>query len=418
MLQYFKKGWFLPLIRTGYACPTKLLKFYSTTDDVRALLNKLLSFVFAARIYLLRFTCTCTLTLFYHESWIITKFSKVHFLKKLSSTNGKYYLVIFLLYLYFYSILTRQMSLVLIGELHDIIAPYLGCGGNGGEPNLVPPTPSSDPAALVLVPAEEPHRERAVPPAEELVVLPEGFSPSELLAEAESEPLISYTERRIQLESFMDSRRPHLPGRSMPGAALTSEGASTSTSNIAEVGESSRSLPEPGGGSAVVRLPIPGGTPPSPSVDPRAVSALGEQPLGSYSIRPLEPGKCQSLFRMDARGQCHLDLNGLVPERELKDHLFRKEVALEQEAGEGRKVRLKALSNCLLGELEKQLKLKKNIRLRDSQHEAFQRRLHERGFTLSGVVKMISRLKDQKMDSPDVSLLLDLLRERKPVRSR
>ena len=46
-----------------------------------------------------------------------------------------------------------------------------------------------------------------------------------------------------------------------------------------------------------------------------------------------------------------MDLNGLVPERELKDHLFRKEVALEQEAGEGRKVRLKALSNSRAADL-------------------------------------------------------------------
>lgn len=74
---------------------------------------------------------------------------------------------------------------------------------------------------------------------------------------------------------------------SAAAAASASEG--TSTSNIAEVevGESSRSLPEPGGGSAVVRLPTPGGTPPSPSVDPRAVSALGELPLASHF--PLVP---------------------------------------------------------------------------------------------------------------------------------
>lgn len=80
--------------------------------------------------------------------------------------------------------------------------------------NLVPPTPPSDPAALVLFPAEEPRRERAVPPAEELVVLPEGFSPSELLER--SEPLISFSERIKELERFKESRIPQLPAKRMP----------------------------------------------------------------------------------------------------------------------------------------------------------------------------------------------------------
>jgi hypothetical protein len=106
------------------------------------------------------------------------------------------------------------MGLVLIGELYDIVAPYLGCGGNVGEPHSVPPTPPSDPAVLVLFPAEESCRERAVPPAEEPVVLPEGFSPSELLAE--SEPLIPFSKRIKQLERFKGARIPQLPANKMP----------------------------------------------------------------------------------------------------------------------------------------------------------------------------------------------------------
>lgn len=45
-------------------------------------------------------------------------------------------------------------------------------------------------------------------------MLPEGFSPSELLER--SEPLISFSERIKELERFKESRIPQLPAKRMP----------------------------------------------------------------------------------------------------------------------------------------------------------------------------------------------------------